>query len=331
MRGRPERVEKRGEKIIYGLTILAILAAFIFPFTAPSGFWIRTFTFVFMFAVLAQGWNFIGGYNGYASFDNVTFFGLGAYVTAILMTRAHLDFFPSLIASGIFCALFASVIGPPLLRLKGHYFAVATLGVANAVQQIVAGWDALTGGGLGLNLPLSTDPNFYQLIYFTMLGVMIVGLLVTFFLARHKIGFGWIAIRENEDAARALGINTTLFKTIAFALTGLLVGLAGGAYAYYNTAITPESVFDIVYTVNPILIVILGGSGTVLGPIIGALIFQILSTYLQFQFPGLQGTFLGIGLILVIIFMPRGVLEYLTGRRVFGLTSLLQAPRENRA
>ena len=99
----------------------------------------------------------------------------------------------------------------------------------------------------------------------------------------------------------------------------------------YNTTITPENVFDIVYTVNPILIVILGGSGTVLGPIVGALIFQILSTYLAFQFPGLQFTFLGAALVLVIIFMPRGVLEYLTGRRALGLAALLQAPRENRA
>jgi branched-chain amino acid transport system permease protein len=325
------RTATRGDKFIYAVAGLAFAAAFVFPFTAPSGFWMRTFTFVFMAAILAIGWNLIGGYTGYAAFGNVAFFGLGAYVTGILMTKTNLDFLPSLLAGGIFCAAFAAAVEPPLLRLRGHYFAVATLGLANAVQQIVAGWDPLTGGGIGLNLPISSDRNFFQFIYYVMLVILAAGTLATFFLSRHKLGYGWVAIRENEDAARALGVNTTWFKTIAFALAGLVIGLAGGTYAYYNTAITPDTVFDIVYTVNPILITVLGGAGTVLGPLVGALIFQILSTYLAFQFPGLQNTFLGITLILVIIFMPRGVLEYLTGRRTFGLMSLLQAPRENRA
>lgn len=321
----------RGEKLLYGLAALALIAAIILPFTSATGFWVRTFTFVFMMAVLALGWNFIGGYTGYAAFGNVAFFGMGAYVTGILMTKANVDFLPSMLAGGLFCMVFAALLGPPLLRLRGHYFAVATLGLASAVQQIVAGWDPLTGGGLGLNLPLSPDPNFYRFIYFVMLTLVVLGTATTFLLSRHKLGYGWVAIRENEDAARALGVNTTWFKTIAFALAALFTGLAGAAYAYYNTSITPDTVFDIVYTVNPILITILGGSGTVLGPIVGSLIFQILSTYLAFQFPGLQDMFLGIALILVIILMPHGVLEYLTGHRAFGVASLLQTARENRA
>lgn len=320
----------RGEKVLYGVAALVLVAAVIFPFTGATGFLVRTFTFVFMMAVLALGWNFIGGYTGYAAFGNVAFFGMGAYVTAILMTKASVDFVPSMLAGGLFCMLFAALLGPPLLRLRGHYFAVATLGLASAVQQIVAGWDSLTGGGIGLDLPLSPDPNFYRYIYFVMLFLLVLGTGTTFVLSRHKIGYGWIAIRENEDAARALGVDTTLFKTIAFAMAGLFTGLAGAAYAYYNTSITPDTAFDIVYTVNPILITILGGSGTVLGPIVGSLIFQILSTWLAFQFPGLQDMFLGIALILVIILMPHGVLDFLTGRRSFGLMSLLQAARENR-
>ncbi len=320
----------RGEKVIYALALLALVAAVVLPFAGATGFWIRTFTFVFMMAVLALGWNLIGGYTGYAAFGNVAFFGMGAYVTGILMVKANVDFLPSMLAGGLFCALFAAVLGPPLLRLRGHYFAVATLGLAAAVQQVVAGWDALTGGGIGLDLPLSPDPNFYRYIYFVMLTLVVFGTLTTFLLSRNKVGYAWVAIRENEDAARALGVDTTLFKTLAFALAGLLTGLAGAAYAYYNTSLTPDATFDIVYTVNPILITILGGSGTVLGPIVGSLIFQILSTWLAFQFPGLQDMFLGFVLILVIILMPHGVLEYLTGRRHFGLMSLLAAPREHR-
>ncbi len=321
---------QRGDKILWGLAGAGLIAALVLPAVA-SGFWVRTLTLVFMAAILAQAWNFIGGYTGYVSFGNVAFFGIGAYVTAILMVQAKLDFFPSLAAGGLFAALFAAIIGPPLLRLKGHYFAVATLGVASAVQQIVAGWDSLTGGGVGLDLPLNSAANFFQLIYFLMLAVLVLSVAVTFVLSRHKLGYGWVAIRENEDAAKALGIDATLFKTAAFVLAALFTGLAGGIYAYYNTAIAPDTVFDIGYTVNPILICIIGGTGTVLGPIVGALIFQVLSTYLAFQFPGLQNSLLGLTMILVIIFMPGGVLEYLTGHRVFGLASLLQAPRENRA
>ncbi|MGE5263735.1 MAG: branched-chain amino acid ABC transporter permease [Acidobacteriota bacterium] len=321
----------RGDKILYGIALLGLLAASIFPLTAPTGFWLRTLTFVFMAAILAQGWNFIGGYTGYVSFGNMAFFGLGAYVTGILMTKAHMDFAPSMFIGGVFCAGFAILVGLPLLRLKGHYFAVATLGVSVAVREIIAGWDSLTGGGIGLNLPINPDQNSFQQIYFWMLAVLAISILVTFLLARHRTGYAWLAIRENEYAARALGIDTTMYKTLAFALTGLFTGLAGGIYAYYNTTIAPDAIFDIAaYTANPILIAILGGSGTVLGPLAGALIFQILSTYLAFQFPGLQFTFLGLAMVLVIIFIPGGVLEYLTGRRAVSAASLLQAPRENR-
>ncbi len=321
----------RRDKTLYGIALLGFLVASIFPLTAPSGFWLRTFTFVFMFAILAQGWNFIGGYTGYVSFGNMAFFGLGAYVTGILMTKAQFAFLPSMLAGGAFCVVFAIIVGLPLLRLRGHYFAVATLGVSVAVREIISGWDTLTGGGVGLDLPLNPDPNSFQQIYFWMLAVLALSIVVTFLLARDRTGYAWLAIRENEYAARALGIDTTLYKTLAFALAGLFTGLAGGIYAYYNTTISPDAIFDITaYTANPILIVILGGSGTVLGPMVGALIFQILSSYLSFQFPGLQFTFLGLVMILVIIFIPGGVLEYLTGQRAVGLMSLLQAPRENR-
>ncbi len=321
----------RGERFVYGLALAGLVVAIVLPFTSASGFLVRTLTLVVMAAVMAQGWNFIGGYTGYTSFGNVMFFGLGAYVTGILMTKAGAPFLPSVVASGVFCALFAVLVGLPLLRLRGHYFAVATLAVASAVREIVSGWDSFTGGGAGLDLPISSDPNFFHLIYFLMLAVLVLAIVTTYILSRQKVGFGWVAIRENETAARMLGINTTLWKTIAFGLAGLFVGLAGGIYAYYNGSLAPENVFDIIYTVNPILIVILGGVGTVLGPLVGALIFQILSTFLTFQFPGSQYIFLGLVLILVIIFMPGGVLEYLTGRRVLGVASLLQAPRQNRA
>jgi branched-chain amino acid transport system permease protein len=322
----------RGDKFLYALCGVILLSAVVLPFTGlMSGFWLRTITLVFILGLMAQGWNFIGGYTGYSTFGNVAYFGAGAYVTGILMTKWNVGFIPSILASALFCAAFGALIGVPLLRLRGHYFAVATIGIANALREIVAGWDSVTGGGIGINLPLNIDEHFYRNIYFLLLGMLVCVFLLTYYLSHSRLGYGWLAIRENEDAAKALGINATLYKTIAFTIACAIVGMTGGVYAYYNASIAPDTVFDSVYSVTPILIVILGGTGTVAGPLIGSFVYQILSTLLLFNFPGWQQSLLGVTIILVIIFLPNGLFEYLTGRRVLGLTALLESPRVNRA
>jgi branched-chain amino acid transport system permease protein len=144
------------------------------------------------------------------------------------------------------------------------------------------------------------------------------------------LGYGLIAIREDEDAAKSLGINTTLFKVIAFALSALITGLAGGVYAYWNSQLTPGDAFDLNYTLRAILITIIGGPGTLFGPMIGALAFEFLRDFLWNRFQGLQFTFLGLVMVLVIIFMPKGAMEFLTGRRRFGVAALLEYVRQNR-
>jgi branched-chain amino acid transport system permease protein len=311
------------------LVVLLILPSFMSPYQ------LRTYTVLLLLALMAQGWNLIGGFTGYAAFGNVAFFGIGAYTTGLLMLSPwQVPFFAALIAGALLAALFAALIGLPILRLRGHYFAIATLGVAEALRQIADAWDSVTNGSTGIDLPLNPNDSFF---YYTALGLVVLGMVATWLLARAKIGYGWIAIREDEDAARMLGINTTRYKVLAFALSAAFAALAGGVTAYQNIHVTPTDFFKIDYTLQMIIATIIGGPGTVFGPPIGAAIYQLLSTYLWGQFIELHPTFLGLIIIFFVVFLPRGLMqlvsplvEVLARRRRFRWESLFANIRANR-
>jgi branched-chain amino acid transport system permease protein len=333
----PRLVERRAR--IWQRVGLAVVALALVGLASLPGFMspyqLRTYTTLLLLALMAQGWNLIGGYTGYAAFGNVAFFGIGAYTTGLLMLSPwQVPFFPALIAGALLAALVAAVIGRPVLRLKGHYFAIATLGIAEALRQVADSWDGLTNGSTGIDLPLEPNDAFF---YYTALALVVLGLLATWLLARSKIGYGWVAIREDEDAARMLGINTTLYKVLAFALSAAFAALAGGVTAYQNIHVTPTDLFKIDYTLQMIIATIIGGPATLFGPLIGAAIYQLLSTYLWGQFIELHPTFLGLIIIFFIVFMPRGLMQLIrgsveiaTGRRRFQWQNLFANIRANR-
>jgi branched-chain amino acid transport system permease protein len=272
-----------------------------------SSYKLLTYTNVLCLALMAQGWNFIGGYTGYAAFGNVAFFGIGAYTTGLLMlSKWHLSFFPALLAGALLSAIVATLVGIPVLRLKGHYFAIATLGVAESFREIAGAWDKVTDGATGIDLPVRSDSSFF---YYTALGLVVAGVAVTARLARSKLGYGWVAIREDQDAARMLGINTTMFKVAAYALSAVFASCAGSIIAYQNIHVAPNDFFKIEYTLQMIIACIIGGSGTVWGPLIGAAVYQLLSTYLWSHFLELHPTMLGLIIIFFIVFLPRGLME----------------------
>lgn len=296
--------------------ILALLVFIALPAFGVSGFTYRTLTAMFLLIVTAQGWNLIGGYTGYAAFGNVAFFGLGAYTTSILMFRFDLPFLVTLPLGGLIAALYAVFIGLPVLRLRGHYFAIATLGVAEATREVVAWWTPVTEGATGISLPFLKPIDFAQnFFYYLTLALVVLGLIMTWYLSRRKIGYSWAAIRADEDGAKMLGVNTTASKVIAFALAAMLTGLAGSVYAYYNSFIAPEEVFKIDRTLQAILATVLGGAGTLAGPIVGAMIFQLVNTFLIFGKPfgidlgQFHVTILGLFIVLVIVFTPRGLID----------------------
>jgi branched-chain amino acid transport system permease protein len=287
--------------------LVAVLAALIFLPRVVSSYKLLTYTTVLSLTLMAQGWNFIGGYTGYAAFGNVAFFGIGAYTTGLLMlSKWNVPFFPALAAGALLSAAVAAGVGVAVLRLKGHYFAIATLGVAEALREIASSWDRVTEGATGIDLPVRSDSSFF---YYVALGLVVFGLALTAFIERSKLGYGWVAIREDQDAARMLGINTTLFKVVAFALSAVFAAFAGGIVAYQNIHVAPNDFFKIEYTLQMIIACVIGGVGTVWGPLLGAAVYQLLSTYVWSHFLELHPTVLGAIIIFFVVFLPRGLMN----------------------
>lgn len=303
----------------------ALILLVAFPFISRP-YYLQFATDALMFAILASSWNIIGGYTGYPSFGNAVFFGMGAYATAVLMTQFGAPFLVGLIGSATTCVIFAVLIGLPVLRLRGHYFAIATLGVAEAMREVVINLD-ITQGNVGIVLPLVRAPEMF---YYFMLGTLILTLIVTWWFTRHRLGYGLVAIREDEDAAATTGVDTTRYKVIAFALSGLFAGLAGGIHAYKISFIEPGPVFSVGITVEMIVMAVFGGVGTILGPTVGAVLLQIVSEILSNYIQVLHVTFFGLVIIFAIIFTPRGLIDIITGRRRFGLGYFLENVRQHR-
>ena len=275
----------------------------------------RLLTSVFLFVALAQAWNIIGGFTGYASFGQVAFFGLGAYTVAVLMNNYHVSFWAAMPAAVAVGVLFAVVIGIPLLRLRGHYFAIATLGAAEGAREVINNMTPVTGGGGGITIPTfgvqTPTPYFGKPgFYLAFLVLAALSVAVAAILARSRFGYAMVAVHEDEDAAGAVGINTTVVKIVAFAVSAAIVACAGAFYAFQQIEFYPTDVFDPSFTVLMVIMVIIGGSGSVLGPLVGAVGLELLSQYLRVNFESNNQLIFGAIIVLVVVFFPQGVVTY---------------------
>ncbi len=279
-----------------------------------------------LFATVAQAWNILGGFTGYASFGNSAFYGLGTYGTAIAMAQLHLPFAAGLALGALLAVLCAVIIGLPILRLRGHYFAIATLGLSATLAAIIANLD-IAGRNLGLILPLTrNDPMFYE----AALALLVVATLTVAWIAKSRFGMGLIAIREDEDAARVMGVDTTLYKVAALTLSAFFTALAGGIHAYWITFIDPGSAFDLTLNVRMVIMAVFGGPGTVLGPVIGSFILTIVYDTLASSISTAAALLFGLVIVLAVIFMPRGLWDLGAGFRQIGARYLLQNVRMHR-
>jgi branched-chain amino acid transport system permease protein len=292
-----------------GLGILALIA--LVPLMGDQSA-LSLWTFIAMYIVLAQSWNFIGGYTGYPAFGNVAFFGIGAYTIALILQRG----IPYLLGLGLaiaIAAIFALIVGLPVLRLRGHYFAIATLGVAEALGEFAASKNlGGTAGEIALNPPPINFRLSNMLFFYAFLGLALVTLLITVWLTRSRMGYALVAIRENELAAEALGIPTYWYKVSAFVLSAAPTALAGGLFAYWQLAFEASGeggAFDVNISVIMILMAFLGGAGTILGPMLGAIIIEYLDQYTSIAFPAFHGPLLGALIVLVTIFLPQGLIR----------------------
>jgi branched-chain amino acid transport system permease protein len=316
------------------LGVLAVVVALGMQ-TQMRGGEMRTVSAIFMFITLAQAWNIIGGFTGYASFGQVVFFGMGGYFTAVVMSRWHFSFWLALPLSGCFAAIFAVMIGQPLLKLKGHYFAIATLGVAEGMREVVTNLPSITGGGAGISVPIagkfaSTKYLGNGGFYLLFLALAVFSVIISALVARNKFGYGLRAIHQNEDAAAAVGINTVRSKVMAYALSAFITGLVGATYVFQQVTIFPERLFDVDITVLMIMMVVIGGSGTVLGPILGALALQFISEFLRQHFTNVHTFILGAIIIVAVVLLPQGAVNYVREARRTKQYSLLANIRKYR-
>lgn len=267
-----------------------------------------------LLATLAQGWNIIGGFTGYPSFGNSVFYGLGTYGTAIAMAQYHLPFGVGLGAGAVLAAACAVVFGLPILRLRGPYFAIATLGLSAVMSAIFANL-GIAGKNIGLILPLiREDRLFYEL----SLGLLVLATATVAWVSRSRFGAGLVAIRENEEAAQVMGIDTTRWKVTALALSSVFSALAGGIHAYWITFIDPASAFDSTLNVKMVIMTVFGGPGTVLGPVVGAFVLSGISEVLASSLSTVASAFYGLVIVLAVIFIPKGLLDIGSGFRRLG-------------
>ena len=314
------------EKPVVLISIASLL--FIVPFMVESNFWISWMTMVLFYAYLGQSWNILAGYGGQFSFGHALFFGMGAYVTAILQIDMQWNAWLGLIAAAAASALLGAAVGILVFgrRLRGSYFALVTLAFAE-VFRVIANTLEITGGGVGLFLPNTPGLANLQFIeragfFWFNLALVSIGGVLTWWIQHSRFGSDLVAVREGEVAAQALGVRVLRVKIWAIAMSGALAGTAGATYMQMYRFIDPPLAFGVGISVEALLGPIVGGMGTILGPLIGAFALHVVSEGARSAFGGAGGLSLaiyGAVVILIVLFVPNGLQRTLS--RVFARTS----------
>jgi len=292
------------------LAVVLVVALVAVPLVG-TGYAVTLLLLTFMYTTLASSWNLISGFTGYVSFGHAAFYGTGAYTAGILLAKRLAPWPVAALLAGLAAALLALVLGYPALRLRGPYFAVATLGLAEVVRVAVTVAEPLTGGGKGLTIPptLNLIPAYYAMGLLAALTIATTALV-----AASPAGLRLLAIREDETAAEVCGVRTTRHKMAAFCTSALFAGVAGGLYAWYASYIDPVTVFASGVTVRAIAMVMFGGQGTVWGPVLGAAVLTAAGESLWTRFPFLHTALFGALIVAVLLAFPGGVLALLQER-----------------
>ena len=297
--------------------ILAVLMVIFFA-TLPAwmdidSYFVYYLFIVFVYLIISQGWNLVAGYAGQVSMGGHAFFGLGAYTVGIIWLRdlTHTGYYFDplvMLLAGIVPVIFAVIIGFPLLsRLRGDYFSFGTLGAGQILYVIAIKVKALTGGADGLKLPSSAYVSMRE-YYWVSLALAVLATLAVFFIMRSRWGLALKAIREDETSAASHGVHVLRYKLIAFCGSAFLAGIAGTLYSYYFFLVNPELVMNFNFIIYPILMVVLGGTGTIFGPVLGAFFVGWLIVYGPIYLKNTHPILTGVLIILVMKFMPTGLI-----------------------
>jgi branched-chain amino acid transport system permease protein len=272
---------------------------------------LRLGTVACMYAILALSWNVVGGFAGYPSFATAAFFGFGAYTVGVLLNDG-VSLALSIAIAFVASFVLATLLGAVLLRLRGHYFAIASLSLVEVLRELTNNATDLTGGGMGLNIPLAAgsgimaDATFF---FFAMWGLLLATALMVIAVSASKLGFGLNCIRQNETAANMVGLNATLYKSIAFGLSACFVAAAGGIYAAWVHYIDPSDVFDVLYSVEPIVMALMGGLGSPLGVVSGAFLYLALEEVVWRNYIQIHSGVLGVLIVMLLLFLPHGLIS----------------------
>jgi branched-chain amino acid transport system permease protein len=304
-------VTRRLSPWLAGLVALAAV-----PALAPNSFFLHVAILILMWTLLGSAWNVLGGFAGQVSFGHAALFGIGAYVTMILYLKAGLPPWWGIPLGGLAAALASLPIGLVCFRLRGPYFSLATLAVAEIVKLVALNWEAVTNGPVGFlitGLPpvaflgLSVDWESKLPFYAVAALLALLGLASTAWLRGSRLGAYLVAIRENEDAAEAVGIDTVRAKVLTLALSAFLAGMGGGFYAFYFRYVDPDAVLNISLSMEMVFIAMVGGLGTVGGPLIGAVFLTVVGESVRERFQVGHLIFYGLFMMLAIRYMPEGI------------------------
>jgi branched-chain amino acid transport system permease protein len=303
------------------------------PLLLHNDYLLQVFFRIALFAALGLAWNLVGGYAGQLSLGHVAFFGLGAYGMAMFSQRGA-PVWISAIAAAILASLFAALIGRIVFRLRGPYFTLSTIAFAEVLRLTATNLTAFTGGAIGLTTPpLFPRENFWRWFYLAAVTLGIVCSLINYWTSRSRPGYYLMAIREDEETAEAVGIDTANYKLRALMISAFLTALGGALYASAFQFIVPDSVLNIDISVQIAIITMLGGAGTLLGPVVGAVLLLAASEIFKNQFQESHLLIYGILIVLVVLFLPEGIVGSLQKRlgdkaRPPALSSDSDAPAE---
>jgi branched-chain amino acid transport system permease protein len=292
---------------------LAVFAVFPVLITDPTATSIAVFTLIFMVATTA--WNIFSGYTGYLALGHAVFFGVGGYMVALAARDWHFkggwDVFALLPLAGLVAAAIAIPVGLIALRVRRHTFVVVTIAIF-FVFQLAAFNLGFTGGTSGILLPIApfSSANYNQPFYYVALVILVLAVALSWAVRRSRFGLQLLSIRDDEDRARGLGVKTNRVKLAAFVISAFPVGMVGGLYFYFLGQVFPQFAFDPLFDISLALMAFFGGIGTLLGPLLGALVLESLQQYLTQSFSG-TGTYLiayGVLFLAVIMLLPRGVI-----------------------
>src|ERR1700730_15726187 len=322
---RAERLWPRPPPWMMALGATVAILLLVCPFIFRTSFFHHTMILIFMYALMAQSWNVVAGFSGQISLGHAIFFGIGAYSSTVLFAKYGITPWAGMAVGMLLSALAAVAIGVPTLRLRGHYFAIATLLIGSSVQIVFQRWDWV-GAASGLYVPIERTAPFFYLqfhtskvpYYYLALAAAAAGYLVVWKLRRSRFGFRLQALRDEPDAAASLGLAIARHKVMAFMISGAMMSVAGTLYRQYVLVLDPERLFSAEISIIVLLMTVLGGSGTLWGPALGAAILVPLSEYSRIWFGGTGRTIdlilYGILILLVCMWRPSGILSLLEER-----------------